>query len=293
MSERRWATVLGYLAAVAPPTGPIAVDGPPAAAELLARRLRPLVDAPVEVGAVGAGLTIWVRTSRAAGHRPVGAVVDLTDSGWPVLRHLDPALLPAERWYRSESQAFFAVRAANWDTTFGDDLPAYARAVAAAGVPAGGVAVDVGCGTGRALPPLRAAVGPAGTVVGVDHTAEMLSAAASRARSCAATLLLADARQLPLATGTADALFAAGLLTHLPDGDEALTELARITRPGGRLILFHPTGRQALAARHGRTLDPDELLNQPVLTAALARTGWRLAEYVDVPERFCAVGLRA
>ncbi|MEN3614995.1 hypothetical protein AAH979_36370 [Plantactinospora sp. ZYX-F-223] len=41
-------------------------------------------------------------------------------------------------------------------------LPAYAAAVAQVRPPAGGVAVDVGCGTGRTLPALRHAVGPAG-----------------------------------------------------------------------------------------------------------------------------------
>ena len=290
----RWDTVLGYLVAAAPPDGVVAIDGPPAEAELLAERLRARCAAAVVTGpGDGADLTIRVRTSRADGRDDrAGAVVDLGDVTWPILRHLDPALVPAARWHGSESQAFFAVRAAGWDSRFGDDLPAYTLAISSAGIPAGGVAIDIGCGTGRALPPLRDAVGPTGTVLGIDHTAQMLSAAASRAAACAATLVRADARRLPLSGGTADALFAAGLLTHLPDHDEALTELARATRPGGRLILFHPTGRSALAARHGRTLDPGELFAEPVLRAAMSRTGWELLTYDDPPHRFHAVAQR-
>src|SRR5690242_17741167 len=79
------------------------------------------------------------------------------------------------------TRAFFASRAAGWDVRFGDDLPAYAAAVAESELPRGGVVVDLGCGTGRALPALRAAVGPAGTVLALDATPEMLYAAAARA----------------------------------------------------------------------------------------------------------------
>lgn len=290
----RWDTVLAYLTAAAPQVGLVAIHGPLAEAELLAERLRARCGAAVVAGeADGADLTIRVRTSRAGGRDDrADAVVDLGDVTWPILRHLDPALVPVARWYGSESQAFFAVRAAGWDAKFGDDLPAYTVAVASAGIRAGGVAIDIGCGTGRALPPLRDAVGPAGTVIGVDHTPQMLAAAVPRADACAATLVRADARRLPLADGTADALFAAGLLTHLPDPDEALTELARTTRPGGRLVLFLPTSRAALAARHGRTLDPGDVLDEPVLRAALSRAGWDLLTYDDPPHRFHAVAVR-
>jgi ubiquinone/menaquinone biosynthesis C-methylase UbiE len=45
-------------------------------------------------------------------------------------------------------------------------------------------------------------------------------------------------------------VFDAGLLTHLSDPDTGLAELARITRTGGRLVLFHASGRATLAASH-------------------------------------------
>jgi SAM-dependent methyltransferase len=75
------------------------------------------------------------------------------------------------------TRAFFGPRAAGWETRFPDDGPGYARAVAELAPSPGGAVLDVACGTGRALPALRAAVGPGGTVLGLDLTVEMLAEA--------------------------------------------------------------------------------------------------------------------
>jgi SAM-dependent methyltransferase len=194
--------------------------------------------------------------------------------------------------YVADTRAFFGSRAATWDAKFGDDLPAYRAAVAEAGIRRGGVAVDVGCGTGRALPPLREAVGPEGSVIAVDLTPEMLAAACPRSITARAALILADARSLPFADASADAIFAAGLVNHLPDSGAGLRELARVTRPGGLLVLFHPSGRAALAARHGRVLSPGELLAEGTLRRCTAATGWQLTAYDDAPHRFFALAQR-
>ena len=256
-------------------------------------------------------LVIWLRTRPGPGpggdgpgeHGPgadgpgrdgeavADIVVDLHDPAWPVIRHVAAPLARDTGWYIRETQAFFALRAAIWDRKFGADLPAYAAAIAEAGLPRGGVVADVGCGTGRALAALRGAVGPRGTVLAVDLTLEMLAAAAA-AGGARAALLAADARRLPLGGATVNAVFAAGLINHLPDAGAGLAELARITRPGGRLVLFHPSGRAALAARHGRPLRPDEPLSPRPLRDAMDRAGWCLDRYDDAPGRFLAVATR-
>ncbi|GAA1657606.1 class I SAM-dependent methyltransferase [Saccharothrix algeriensis] len=196
-----------------------------------------------------------------------------------------------DQHYLTRTRAFFAERAATWDVKFGDDMPAYAAAVHAAAIPAGAAVADVGCGTGRALPALRAAVGPGGTVLGIDVTAEMLTTARDLGRAAGAYLVLADARHLPLPDAALGAVFAAGLLNHLPDARAGLAELARVTAAGGRLVLFHPSGRAVLAARHGRTPSPDEPLAQTPLREALHASGWALDSYDD-GARFCALATR-
>ncbi|THA58381.1 class I SAM-dependent methyltransferase [Streptomyces sp. A1136] len=187
---------------------------------------------------------------------------------------------------------FFGSRAADWDRRFPEDGPAFTRAVADFGLRAGDRVLDAGCGTGRALPALRATVGPAGTVIGADVTPQMLAAAREAGRDEVATLLLADVARLPLRTGVLDAVFAAGLIAHLPDPESNLRELARVVRPGGHLALFHPIGRAALAARHGRELSPDDLRAAPNLYPLLSAAGWETTSYADEDDRFLVVALR-
>ncbi|MCZ9337424.1 methyltransferase domain-containing protein, partial [Streptomyces sp. TRM76130] len=101
---------------------------------------------------------------------------------------------------------------ADWDNRFPDDGPAYAAAVAELGLRRGDRVLDAGCGTGRALPPLRAAVGASGVVLGADLTPAMLQAARRAGRHREGRLLLADAARLPLRSRSLDAVFAAGLI---------------------------------------------------------------------------------
>jgi ubiquinone/menaquinone biosynthesis C-methylase UbiE len=189
-------------------------------------------------------------------------------------------------------QEFFSARAADWDTKFPDDEPAHAAAVAELGLREGARVLDAGCGTGRALTPLRAAVGPSGVVIGADLTPAMLEAAVRAGRDRDGQLLLADVAALPVRSESLDAVFAAGLIAHLPHPAANLRELARAVRPGGTLALFHPIGRAALAARQGRQITPDDLRAEPNLRLLLAGSGWRMTSYVDEDDRFLALAVR-
>jgi SAM-dependent methyltransferase len=193
---------------------------------------------------------------------------------------------------RASAQAFFAERAASWEDRFPDDEPRYAAAVAELSLPAGAVVVDLACGTGRALPILREAVGPSGMVIGIDYVAEMLAEACRRGRDRVSSLVLADATAIPLAASSVDAVFAAGLISHLESPLEALAGIARVVRPGGRLAIFHPIGRAALAARHGRVLTGEELHAPAHISPALASVGFRTDLIDDAPDRYLVLATR-
>jgi SAM-dependent methyltransferase len=184
-----------------------------------------------------------------------------------------------------DTQAFFAERAATWDERFPGDEAAFAQAIAELNPPAGGVVVDLGCGTGRALPHFTSAR----IALGLDVTQAMLTVAHDKQRGL---LTRADATCLPLRDQSVDAFLAAGLLTHVPDAHTLLVELARAGTPTARLAVFHPIGRAALARRHGRELRPDELLDPSVLPGVLAAAGWRTERIDDSDNRYLALAAR-
>lgn len=196
------------------------------------------------------------------------------------------------RYDHTHVQEFFTARAADWDSRFPDDGPAFAAGVAELGLRPGDRVLDAGCGTGRALTPLRAAVGPSGVVLGADLTPAMLTAAVRAGRDREGQLLLADAAALPLRSESLDAVFAAGLIAHLPNPAENLREFARVVRPAGTLALFHAIGRAALAARQGRQITPDDLRAEANLRPLLASSGWHMTSYIDEDALFLALAVR-
>ena len=130
-------------------------------------------------------------------------------------------------------------------------------------VPAGGTALDIGCGTGEVLDLLAAA--GARTVAGTDLSDDALAAARTRVGS--GTVLASLAEQLPFADACADVLTSLEVVEHLDDDRLALREYARVVRPGGTLVLTVP-------AYQGLWSDHDERAGH--------RRRYRRGEIVDV-----------
>ncbi|MFE7510276.1 methyltransferase domain-containing protein [Streptomyces sp. NPDC057540] len=198
------------------------------------------------------------------------------------------AALVAVRSAHTTTRAHFTRQAGDWEERFAYQAPAYEAAVARMRLRAGSRALDLGCGTGRAMPALRAQVGPTGQVVGVDVTPAMLASAARHARHRQGHLLAADCNRLPLAGRSVHGIFSAGLLDQLPDPRATLREWGRVSAPGAVLLLFHPSGRAERAARNNRPLDPDDLLAEDNLRPALETTGWRVDAYEDAARHVLA-----
>jgi len=101
--------------------------------------------------------------------------------------------------------------------------------------------LEVGCGTGVVVRDLAALVGRRGEVVGVDASRRLLERARALCRRAAEgtriTLRVADGASLPFAAGRFDAALAVTVILHVADPVRVVREMARVTRPGGRVGL--------------------------------------------------------
>lgn len=102
--------------------------------------------------------------------------------------------------------------------------------------------LDVGCGPGTDTIALGRLVGPTGHVSGVDYDAAMVAEANLRTESSAGSAWVAhrqaDASALPWGANEFDACRSERLFQHLFNPEQALAEMVRVTKPGGRVVVL-------------------------------------------------------
>jgi len=126
--------------------------------------------------------------------------------------------------------------------TFGADRRWRRAAADAAGLLAGGAAIDVAAGTGKLAAALAERVGPFGRILAVDLSARMIE----RGNAALPDLVQlefrqADALDLPVEDGEFDAATIAFGLRNLSDFEAGFRELRRVVRPGGRVVCLELT----------------------------------------------------
>ena len=192
----------------------------------------------------------WVASRRDGTSRFYSMPVDELDSGakrlWPLIREQVAATSGARQddrrlrgvltRRRAKSQEFFATAAGGWDhlreDLFGDSF--FLWAVLGLIDPSL-VVGDLGCGTGQ----LTDTVAPyVKQVIAVDSSADMLDAARARVGSARnVDLRQGDLENLPIAPGELDAAMMSLVLHYAPSPAKALGEVARVLRPGGRVLV--------------------------------------------------------
>jgi SAM-dependent methyltransferase len=123
--------------------------------------------------------------------------------------------------------------------------------------------LDVGCGEGQLT--RLAAAGGARRAVGVDPTRAQVGEA--RRRGGGPVYVRAGAARLPFSSAAFDAVVACLVFEHIRDVDDALAEVARVLRPGGRFLFF---------------------LNHPLLQTP--DSGWIDDQVLDPPEQYWRIG---
>ncbi len=126
------------------------------------------------------------------------------------------------------------------------------------GLPAGGIALDIGSGPGNVTSALARATGPDGLALGVDISEAMLARAVAAEASANVGFVRADAQRLPFRDEIAHAVVSVAMLQLIPDPTAALTGMVRVLRPGGRLAIMVPTAGGGVLTRLADLL-PDSL----------------------------------
>jgi len=98
-------------------------------------------------------------------------------------------------------------------------------------------ALDVGCGAGADLAAMARRMPPGARVSGIDASETMIAEASRRTADLGAqvSLRVGEATDLPYPDKAFDACLADTVLQHVPDPARVVSEMARVTRPGGRV----------------------------------------------------------
>jgi SAM-dependent methyltransferase len=140
------------------------------------------------------------------------------------------------------------------------------RLLARLDLAAGQVVLDVGCGTGDDVRAMAGLVGASGRAIGLDASRTMVDEARRRSAGgeLPVELRVGDAHHLPFPTATVHACRAERVLQHLPDPAGAVAEMARVTRPGDRVVVLEPDW-ETMVIDH-----PDHALTRRILDARSA-----------------------
>lgn len=195
--------------------------------------------------------------------------------------HAHDSVIRAARFYHLSTMTLF----------LGQRGRIYRRLVGLLGARPGERALDIGSGTGALTTALAEAVGPTGSVVGIDPAAEMVAFAGKRApANCTFRVMSAEALDLP--DGSLDVIASTLAFHHLGAKDRATAEAYRVLRSGGRILIadFCPPRRRWLRAlvmrlsRHSMTHDP-----AAEIPAALHAAGFVDIENTQLPPALIAV----
>ncbi len=142
-------------------------------------------------------------------------------------------------------QKYYAWRASNYDAGAGFEVEHHAEALRLANVREGQQVLDVACGTGRGTVGLAQAVGAPGQVDALDLSDAMLDRARAKIEKLGLSSRVhfkqGNARELPYPAESFDVVYNGYMFDLIPlDGfTPILTEMARVLKPGGQLVLVN------------------------------------------------------
>jgi ubiquinone/menaquinone biosynthesis C-methylase UbiE len=144
---------------------------------------------------------------------------------------------------------YFNSLASEWDAMV-EDLPVLRDYLLRFGVSRGERVLDVGAGTGRLTRYLIELTGPEGQVIAEDISEWMLIEAGKSINSKTVRFICDDVCELALKSDSFGKVICFSIFPHILHPQKALSEIRRVLRPGGRLLILHTSGSHDLNRFH-------------------------------------------
>ena len=148
------------------------------------------------------------------------------------------------------SRAYFNQKAASWDETIAEkDTTKLERMARRLNIESGSTVLEVGTGTGVFIPFLLSVIGKGGRLVALDIAEEMLKKARAKGFNGNIDYLCADVTDIPFGE-IFDTIVCYSSFPHFQDKLRALTEMKRVTKSGGKLLICHTSSRAEINEIH-------------------------------------------
>jgi len=171
-----------------------------------------------------------------------------------------------------------------------EGVPERLERIAACGeIPSGATVLDVGSGTGILVPLIRR-YEPA-VIYACDLSEGMLTQLEKNYPY--AETILADVRDVELHDATVDSVFINACYPNIADKPGAFSNIARMTKPGGHLIISHPLGKSFIETLKANVPFPmDDYPEREEAEPLLAPFGFGVTTFIDEPKLYVLVATK-
>lgn len=186
-------------------------------------------------------------------------------------------------------KAFFNEAADTWDKNFQTKkLTAFLEQfVPTFGLIAGQKILDAGTGTGILVPFLLRAVGPTGHVTAVDYAEKMANICKTKyVHLPNVSVAVQQVEKLDFPSKSFDAAVYFGLFPHIENKEEALHQINRVLKAGGKLIIAHALSSEEIEAHHHKAaaiVAHDVLPDRMTMKQMLKQAGFTAIHITDKP----------
>ncbi len=163
------------------------------------------------------------------------------------------------------------------------------KIVFSADIAQGDLVLDLGTGTGILVPIIQE-YGPE-MIYGCDISDAML--ARLKEQYPYAEIILADARDIILPDKCIDVIFMNACYPNIVDKRAAFTNISRMMKSGGRMVISHPMGKSFIDSIRNQTTFPlDDFPDRAKAAMLLKPFGFEIKEFVDEPKLYIMVATR-